>query len=488
MGAGMVGLSGGDGAGGGDTVADRLAASLTGRIREGVFRPGDRLPSVRVLARAEGVNPQTAVRALQMLEDAGLADPRPRSGWFVRGARAGVTPQPGAGRPQAVALPALARQILGDRHQPGLMAMGAALPGPDLLPITTLSRLHATALRQHGNDLLGRYSDPAGDPALRRAVARMLEDRGLHRSPDEIIITNGCMEALDLALAAVTAPGAVVAVESPAYYGVLLALAGRGLRVVELAADSQAGVSPAAVRAALRAGDGAGGCLAACILSPAVHNPLGGSVPVVARQEIRRDLAGAGVPLIEDDCFGFFHGPLADPRPLLAFAGGDGMLCGSVSKTVGPGLRIGWIVPGRWYEEVVQISFRRHLSHPSPAQAVIARFLDSGGHARLARRAVAEYTRRIDLLIAGLRGHMPQETTVAEPQGGMNLWLTLPQGLEAMAVMTAARRHGLSVVPGPLFSPVGGFASSLRLSVGSVGPEQIPEAVRRLAAAVADFR
>lgn len=474
----------------GETMADRLAAVLTARIRAGVFRPGDRLPSVRGLARAEGVNPQTAVRALQCLEDAGLAEPRPRSGWFVRSVRAGVTPQPGAGTPQPVALPELARQILTQRFQPGLIAMGAAQPGPDLLPITTLSRLHASALRQGGADLLGRYSDPAGEAGLRRAVARVLEDRGLHCGPDDIIITNGCMEALDLALSVLAAPGAVVAVETPAYYGVLLALAGHGLRVVELAADSQTGVSPAAVRAALAAGDGAGGPLAACLLSPLVHNPLGGSVPVAARQEIRQDLLAAGVPLIEDDCFGFLHGPLSDPRPMLAFSGaGDGgLLCGSVSKTVGPGLRIGWIVPGRWHEAVLQASFRRHLSHPAPAQAVVARFLDSGGHARLARRATAEYRRRQEVLVAELRRQMPQQTVIAEPRAGMSLWLTLPDGLEAMAVMTAARHHGLSVVPGPLFSPVGGYASSLRLSVGSVGPEDLPDAVRRLAAAVADFR
>lgn len=479
----------------GGTVAERLAAVLTARIRAGVFRPGDRLPSVRVLARAEGVNPQTAVRALHCLEDAGLAEPRPRSGWFVRAVRAGVTPQPGAGVPQSVALPELARQILTQRFQPGLIAMGSAQPGPDLLPITTLSRLHASALRQGGADLLGRYCDPAGEIGLRRAVARVLEERGLHCGPDDIIITNGCMEALDLALTVLAvsgaAAGAVVAVETPAYYGVLLALAGHGLRVVELAADSQNGVSPAAVRAALAAGDGAGGPLAACLLSPLVHNPLGGSVPVAARQEIRQDLLAAGVPLIEDDCFGFLQGPLADPRPMLAFGGGagdGGILCGSVSKTVGPGLRIGWIVPGRWHEAVLQASFRRHLSHPTPAQSVVARFLDSGGHARLARRATGEYRRRQEVLITELRRRMPQETVIAEPRAGMSLWLTLPDGLEAMAVMMAARRQGLSVVPGQLFSPVGGYARSLRLSIGGIGPEEIPGAVRRLAAAVASFR
>lgn len=464
---------------------DHLAETLTDRIRSGLYRPGDRLPSVRTLARAEGVNPQTAVRALQVLEDEGLAEPRPRSGWFVCLRQSGHTPAVGPAPPRPVELPALARQILSERHHPDLLPMGAALPGPDLLPITTLSRLHASALRRDGAALLGRYSDPAGDPALRRAVARLLEDRGLRTTPEAIIITNGCMEALDLALAALTRPGDVVAVESPAYYGVLLTLAGQGLRVVELAADSQTGVSPEAVRAAL-----SGSRLAACLLSPSVHNPLGGSVPAATRQEIRQMLSQAGVPLIEDDCFGFFHGPLADPRPMLAFGQDeDGILCGSVSKTVGAGLRIGWILPGRWHDTVLQASFRRHLSHPGPAQAAIASFLDSGGHARLARRAATVYRRRLDHLLKEVTRLLPEGTRAAPPQTGMNLWLTLPDSLpdtmDAMTVYRAAYRAGVSLVPGPLFSPSGGYASSLRLSVGSLAEDGLTEGVKRLARAIA---
>ncbi|GAA0579150.1 PLP-dependent aminotransferase family protein [Caenispirillum bisanense] len=461
-----------------EAVAGRLAAA----IDDGTYAPGDRLPSVRALARREGVSPMTALRALELLADRGLSEARPRSGHFVtlRGHPA-VLRQATATAAQAtlVSIAGLAAEILGTSRDRRLLPLGDGVPGADLPPLAALARAHGRVLRQQGATAFTAYGDPRGEPALRKAIARiMAEEAAAAVSPEDIVVTNGCAEALDLALTVTTRPGDVVAIESPSYFGTLQALEAQGLKALPIATDPRRGLDLDALAAALAAGG-----VAAVVVMPAVHNPLGCAMDAAARARLLDLCRRAAVPLIEDDTFG----PLsfATPRPPAVKAAdlaGDVLYCGAFSKTVAPALRLGWIAAGRWPEAVARQKMLRTLASPTPAQLALAEVVADGRHARIARRAARTYRRRLALAAEAVARHFPPGTEVSQPAGGFMLWVRLPPGGDGLALYRAARAAGIGVAPGSLFAPGGEGARCLRISVGVLDGAALRDAVARLGA------
>lgn len=462
-----------------DYLYEKVAGELGQAIEKGVYPPGSRLPSIRSTQKRYGVSVATVMEAFARLEVKGLIEVRPKSGHFVK-AQADTKDQPLTSRPNPrpgpVSIVDLAMEVLSLSSRAESAPFGASVPDSMTLPIDTLARLHARAARVH-RKLAGGYEDPKGAPALRRAIARLISDSGAFVDPADIVVTNGAQEALNLALRILTAPGDVVAVESPTYFGVLQTIEALGLRALELPTHPTRGVDLDALEKAARART-----ISACVLCPTYQNPLGFSMSDEDKHTAVKTLNRYRVPLVEDDVFGALG--LDNPRPVTAKsfdAHDEVVLCSSFSKTISPGLRLGWIAPGKHLKETVRQKFLDNLSTGAIPQQAMAEFLDGNRFRRTTQAAARTYARRLKRLREAVLRIFPEGTKCTAPKGGFFLWVELPKGYDTLRLFESAAKRGISLSPGRLFSRGNTYKNCMRLSCGKLKEEEIENAVASLA-------
>jgi len=324
--------------------------------------------------------------------------------------------------------------------------------------------------------VLARAPDSGAHFELRHEVARRYRDAGAPVDADEVVITHGATDAVALALRAVTTPGDVVVVESPAWPGILRVVQGLGLRAVEIACDPREGPSLDALEAALAAH-----AVRAAILTASVGGPYGGNPGDVRRKLLVALLEARGIPLVEDDASGELHFEGPRPRPLKSFErSGQVLLCGSVSKTLGPGLRIGWVVPGRHRARVVALQAASSGSPGEIGAQAVAAYLGHGGyelHLRQMRRTLALQALQMSDAIGA---HFPAGTRLTRPAGGFGLWIELPGPVDTLALHARAVEAGTGYAPGRLFSASGGHANSMRIACGLAWSPAVEAAVLAL--------
>lgn len=459
---------------------ERIADELGAQIARGALRSGDRLPSVRRLAEERGVSIATVLAAYLLLEGRGVAEARPKSGHFVRARRAEGVPVPTAPRrapsPARVSIAAgaddLIRAMIGDR---GLVPLGTAYVDAELLPLRKLNAILASVAREGGGPG-GGYDEIRGALQLRRQLARRAVTWGAFLEEDDFVTTVGATEALNVALGAVTKPGDVIAVESPAYFGLLRLVDSHSLRAIEVPTDPRTGLDLDALEDAIRSAP-----VRAVLASPNFQNPLGARMPDENKQRLVKMLARREIPLVEDDVYGDLAYDGTRPRPAKAFdEHGLVLLCGSFSKTLAPGYRVGWLVPGRFQDAALRLKFAHTVASPTPTQMAIAEFLGEGGydrHVRRLRRALAAQSERYREAIADA---FPRGTRVSRPQGGFVLWVELPSGASAVELQRRALERGISIAPGPIFSARQRFANCVRVSTGHPWTPRIARAVATL--------
>ena len=467
---------------------ENLANEFATLIGSGQLRPGDRLPSVRHLARQRALSISTVVQALRTLESRGMVEARPQSGYFVRRRSPRVIESvmpAGAPAPVDVGVSRRLVQVLRANEAPGMVPLGSALPAPELLLAPRLNRLYASIARRQPRLLAGSSHSDLTEAPLRQAITRRALQWGCPIAADELVVTNSCTEAMMLCLRAVTKPGDTVAVESPTYYVMLQLLESMGLRALEIPTDPLTGVSLDALELATRKPAAEGG-IAACLLIPNGANPLGSVMPDAAKQRLASLLAARDVALIEDDIYGDICFTGSRPRPIHAFDGsGNTMLCTSFSKTVSPSLRVGFVAAGKRAADVVlQKTLTSGKTNPL-TQHVIAALMESRGfdvHLRTLRRRFAEQIARTRDAVAR---HFPAETRVTDPQGGFVLWLELPPEVDCSALHRRAASEGVAFVPGEMFSAGGQYKNCLRIACGQPWSERLEEGVKRLGQLVA---
>lgn len=459
-----------------ERVADRMADLIT----RGALRPGDRMPSVRELSRQERVSTATVVQAYVQLESRGLVEARPQSGHYVRRHGAALPPPRPARSSSIASRPTIAElvsQVYRAQRDARVVNLGTAIPSAELLPTEKIGRALAQVARTAG--ALGvAYDPPPGCAILRRQIARRMARVGCAIAEAELVTTFGAMEALHLALRAVTEPGDTIALESPAYYGLLQLLASLHLKVLEIPADADAGMDLDALDEALRAHD-----VAAVVAIPAFANPLGSRMPDDAKARLVSTLAAREIPLIEDDVYGDL--PFDDDRPRPARAwdrDGGVILCSSFSKTIAPGYRVGWVAGGRFHEAIERLKFAQTVATATLPQLAIAELLDNGGydqHLRRLRRALAAQVARAREAIAA---SFPEGTRVSDPRGGFVLWVELPPGASAIELHARALERGISIAPGPIFSAKPRFSNYLRINAGLPWDDRVEHAITTLGA------
>jgi DNA-binding transcriptional MocR family regulator len=458
---------------------EKLAEDLGGMIAGGTLRPGDRLPSVRRLSEERRLSVSTVVQALRQLEDRGLVEARPQSGFFVRHRGAPCPePSPRTTPEAAVAVDVSQRlvQVLQAGTKPGVVPLAAALPAPSLLPIAALHRLYAGVARRHPGLLAGGSHVQMDEPTLVRQLVRRSLAWGGPVPAEEFLITNSCTEALSLCLRAATKPGDTVAVESPAYYLMLQLLESLGLKALEIPTDPRTGISVEALELASRDGK-----VAACLLVPNASNPLGSIMPDDNKRRLANLTAERGVPVIEDDIYGDLHFGKERPWPIKAFdKAGNVMLCASFSKCLSPSLRLGFVAAGRYRNQLaLQKTINSGATNPI-TQRVLAEYLESGAYERHLRNLRRAYATQVQQMMAAVERYFPRATRMTRPQGGYVLWLELPEEVDTTAIHAQAIAQGIAFVPGELFSPSGLYRNCLRLNCGHPMSAEIEAAVRRL--------
>ena len=465
---------------------EKFAEEIAELIRSGVLAPDARLPSVRYASQTHGVSPSTVFQAYYLLERRGLIRARPRSGYFVtaQGARSLVEPQvsPGVQPSTEVDVSELVFSVLASIKDPDTIPFGSAFPSPLLFPLPRLARSLARSARDMDPRLMVADLSP-GNPQLRRQIALRYMVTGVMLPLEELLITNGALEALNLCLQAVTQPGDTVAIEAPAFYASLQVLERLKLKAVEIPVHPREGVDLGVLAEAL-----ARHPIKACWFMTSFQNPLGATLPDAKKQALVELLRQHQVPLIEDDVYAELYFGQQPPKPAKAFdTAGLVMHCGSFSKSLAPGYRVGWVAAGRFAQKVERLKLMTTLSASLPAQAAIADYLQHGGYDRHLRRLRYALEEQQSALLAAVARHLPAETRVTQPAGGYFLWLELPERVDSLKLFQLALAQGISIAPGPIFSPTRRFRNCIRLNYGHPWDERCEQALETLGRIIRSF-
>jgi len=447
---------------------EQLADSIAQSIQEGVLCRGDRLPSVRHASASRHISPSTVLEAYYLLEARGLITARERSGYFVTGGSVNIPSAPAPvlntdSESTEVDVSELVFEVLQSIRLKNIVPLGSAFPSPLLFPRANLGKSMASSIQE-----MDPWSSvdnlSAGDANLRRQIALRYMIDGLHVATDEIVVTNGALEGLNLCLMAVARPGDTILIEAPTFYAALQSIERIGLRAVEVPSHPKDGIDLAAMERAIERHKPK-----ACWLMTNFQNPLGSLLSDDKKKALVEIITKHQVPLIEDDVYGELYFGTKRPTPAKAFdTDGLVMHCSSFSKCLAPGYRVGWVAPGKYLQTVERLKLTTTISASVPAQAAIAKYLQKGGYDKHLRSL--RHTLMVNQIkfIEAIERHFPEGTRLTAPQGGYFLWVKLPDGVNALQLHKLALANGISIAPGPIFSAQRGFTDYIRLNYGHI--------------------
>lgn len=464
----------------------QLATELEGHIASGQYKVGERLPSLRNLHQRTGFSITTVAQAYAELQDRGLVESRHKSGFFVCARALRSLPLPQSvdhtlSRPRKVSISTLAESILTVIHDPAVLPFGAALPACELLPLRQLASSARNVRRHYFTGQGLGYGHPQGEETLRRRIAARMLHVGRLVDAGELVITNGCMDAIQLCLRAVAQPGDIIITESPTFTCYLQLIEQLGLMALEIPTDPQAGIDLGLLEEALFNGTWRRNRVAACLLNPSFHNPLGFSMPTARKQELVELLAAQQIPVIEDDIYGDLHFGPVRPVPLKHFdSQGLVLYCSSFSKTLAPDLRVGWIMPGRYHEQIARLQFNSSIARSKLPQLIIADFLEHEHYDRHLHRLRQAISVQMGATARAIARYFPEGTNLSAPQGGYILWVELPEGVDGMALYQRAKAEKIFIIPGVISSSTNRFKNCIRISCGSPWNTDMEQGMSRL--------
>lgn len=447
----------------------QLYEYIAGLVRSGELGRGERLPATRELAGTLGLNRATVSAAYEMLEGEGLISSHVGRGTFVTGPAAA----PHAALDWEALLRGPAEPAPSLALDEGGISFAASRPSERLFPLDEVRAACAEVMAQPDLPALLQLGSPSGYEPLRRRLLAAAAGEGLAGPDDDLMITNGCQQALDLVGRVLLSPGDVVAVEDPVYPGLKNLFARMGARLAGVPADS-AGMDVDALGRVLAAQP-----VRLVVVTSSFQNPTGGTLPAAARRELLRLVAAAGTVLVENDIYGDLRYS-GEPLPPLKQSDGAGntVLLRSFSKIAFPGLRVGWIAgPQPLIERLVAAKQLADLHTDQLSQALLLRFLESGRLARHLAGMIAAGAERLAATLAACRRHLPPGARYTRPRGGMNVWVELPAPLDAAELLPRAERGGVAYLPGKYFAVSRPASSALRLCFADLEPERIRKGI-----------
>lgn len=431
---------------------------------DGTIRAGEKLPSLRSMANKLSVSVPTIKQAYFELEHQGIIVARPQSGYYLRSADpASMSPKKAslAEQPVSVSRQQLIEQVYGAIHQPNNLPLGVANPVAALPATKALNRTMRRVLSLAGDRALN-YGPMNGYEPLRRQLAMQYLNSGLVVSPDDIVITNGAQEAINIALQTVAKPGDIIAVESPCYFGVLELIENLGMLALEIPLDAQDSLCLTDVQQAIESHD-----IKACIFSTSIANPLGCVLSEAKKQALVELLESADIHLIEDDVYGALYFSADQGKPAQCYSKkGLVLTCSSFSKTVAPSYRIGWILSHTLSSHTSKIKRALSCSSPLINQWTLCEFIRTGEYDRYLNKLRQALLTNKERMISVISKYFPKEIRVTDPQGGAVVWLELGDKVDGNQLFRKALQSNISIAPGSLFSPSNRYLHCIRLSYG----------------------
>jgi 2-aminoadipate transaminase len=376
------------------------------------------------------------------------------------------------------------RALFSVAARPEIVSLAGGMPHLAALPMDAVADVVGELVRQDGITAL-QYGSGQGDPVLREQICAVMSLEGISAHADEVVVTVGSQQALDLVTRVFIDPGDVIIAEAPSYVGALGTFSAYQADVVQVPMDND-GLIPDRLRAALASVRTSGRTAKFLYTVPNFHNPAGVSLVEERRSQILEICREAGLLVLEDNPYGLL-GFDADPVPALRSQdAGNVVYLGSFSKTFAPGFRVGWALsPFEVREKLVLASEAAVLCPPSFSQLAVSRYLATQPWQRQIKVYQELYRERRDALLEALAEYMPAGTAWTTPAGGFYVWMTLPPGLDAKAMLPRAITGRVAYVPGTAFYANGYGTSCLRLSYCYPTPDQLWEGVRRLAEVIA---
>ena len=465
-------------------LADRIQA----QIDSGAFKLSAKLPSLRVLCQDTGYSMTTVLQAYIELEKRGIVESRQRSGYFIKARlerlRDRPEMKPHAMIPKKVALDDLIHQLTQDMGTPDLLNLGSVAVAPGHLPVRRLHKHLKSIPQKRIPDVIAGYGHPQGDVLLRQQIANLLFPIIPAVQAEDIIVTNGCTEALSLGLRAVCNPGDTVIMESPTDPWLRQTVKDSGLLALEVPTDPDTGIDIASVKKII-----AQEAIAACMLNPNCQNPLGFIMPAENKRALAELLGSHSIPIIENDVCGELYFGERRPSPVIKWDAADNVIyCSSFSKVLAPGLRIGWVVSGRYMEAIKRLKLNQSLVSPALNQAVVANYLKEGTFHRHLRKLRRTMRLQYSYCATALEKHLPRSVRMTSPSGGQSIWVELPDGIHGRAVYDRAREHGISILPGILCTSYDTFDHCIRIGYGGVWGKATEQAVGRVGAIIEKLR
>ncbi|MEN5017836.1 PLP-dependent aminotransferase family protein [Erwinia sp. Eh17-17] len=441
---------------------EQLIAQIQQQIETEIWQPGEKLPSLRQQVSLSGMSLMTVMHAYQVLESQGWIQSRPQSGYYVA-PRAEFLSQPLTHQKvqlaESVDINAFIFDVLQACRDPQIVPFGSAFPDPELFPQRQLMRA-LTTVSHSMKAVDALHNLPPGNEALRKTLAQRYALQGIQVSPDEIVITNGAMEALNLSLQALTEPGDWVAIENPSFYGALQAIERLKLKSVAIASDPQTGIDLDELRGALERWP-----IKALWMMTNQQNPVGCTLSKEKKQQLVALLAEHGVALIEDDVYSELYFGHEKPLPAKAFDRHDNVLhCSSFSKNLVAGFRVGWVAAGKHAQRIQRLQLMSTLSTSAPMQQALATYLGTRSYDRHLRRLRQVLEQRKNLARQVLKRHLPVGAQINDSRGGYFLWVELPKQVNTTELYYRALENKISIAPGKMFSSSEQYANYFRFN------------------------
>lgn len=456
----------------------QLAESIRTLVERGAMSSGERLPATRELAGRLGLNRATVSSAYAMLEQSGLIEGHVGRGSFI--ARHS-TPVSNRRVDWESILPPVTPFV---RSAHGItISFANSRPSEDAFPLTQFRRLSKQVVDSPEAAGILQLGSPHGYPPLRRFLLDQAAGQGIARAGDDLIVTNGCQQALDLIARLFVHDQATVILEDPVYHGLLRVFTRTRAKIVPISVDA-AGMNVEVLREAMEQHRPR-----VLVVTPSFQNPTGVTLPLERRKRIVELAQRFGTVLVESDIYSdlrYRGKPLPSLKEL--DESGQTILLRSYSKISFPGLRVGWVIAPQ--PVVARLADAKQLSdlHSDQlSQAILLRFAESGEldrHLDRTRRAGVE---RLNAVIEACGRCLPSGTKYTRPEGGMNLWIELPAPLTAGKLLGAVQERGVDFLPGSYFTEGRTHERGLRISFGGLSPEQITAGIRILGEAATEL-
>lgn len=476
--------------GGEISLTQQLVDRIATLVDSGELEPGEKLPATRALAEDAGINHLTAVRVYRRLAELGYVTAAVGRGTFVRQHRLTAAARENddwqlpmlVPRPMSYADDMLHDLLVVGDGSDTVIPLASGFPDPALCPSQDLADAAAAIARENPR-AVSDYLSVEGLPALRERLAELGLQSGFARSADEILVTTGARQAIDLVTRAMLGPGDVAVVESPTFAGTLASLQASGARVLPVPVDAD-GIDIDALERILARQE-----IKLVATQTACQNPTGADLSPARRERLLELARTRGFFVMEDGVYAKMRYEGPEPPPMRADAPSHVIYVDSMSKTVGGGLRVGWLAAsGPVMSRLVRLKLDSDMHTSALPQHLAAWHLQGDRHARHLARVVPVYRRRRDALVRALERHLGDDATWTVPTGGHHMWVTLHEPVDERALYGEALRTGMTFMPGGAIQAQKSSRTSMRLSFSLAPPDALDEAARRLAVALREVR